>query len=525
MRIKPASIFLALLIFCAPAPACSPSLKTTSSQLPSAYPAVDEFIQKQMREAGIPGVAVAVVQGGKIIYLKGFGVTSLNNPQPVTAQTVFDLASSSKSFTAMGTLILEDEGLIDIDQPFQKYVPDFTLADGAAARITVRDLLNQTSGLPGAFSEPMAYHDGPDGYMEMLKALRRVRTDREPGTTFEYANINYCLLGLLIQRVSGMSFEDFMSRELFVPAGLEHTTLDPLQAAGWERADGHQPFFGRLVVRNIPAIESARGAGWVMSCAEDMARWLILQLDAGRINDKQLLPADDITESQSPEVEFKENGSDVSYGMGWFSGNSKDGTPLIYHGGDTPNFMSDMLLVPGEDFGVVVLANAQSSSLGHSLGPGVANLIAGLDLERSAVPWWAYWKTIDTIGICGMAVSICLIIGLALYLWRIGFEFSRKKRYAVLSPWAKPALPVYVFLLYMTPFILLALIFGVGYTIVQTLFGYNPFQALIDFRLVGPPGVWVAAITFFSIASLWAMFLAFVALFTRTEKRLNATGS
>lgn len=137
-----------------------------------------------------------------------------------------------------------------------------------------------------------------------------------------------------------------MSSELFLPAGLEHTTLDPSQAAKWDKADGHQPFFGRLVVRNIPAIESAKGAGWVTSCAEDMARWLILQLDNGSYNGAQLLPSDDVTESQTPETFFKEIGGDVSYGMGWFSGNSKNGTPLIWHGGDTPNFMSDMLLVP-----------------------------------------------------------------------------------------------------------------------------------------------------------------------------------
>jgi putative ATP-binding cassette transporter len=318
-----------------------------------------------------------------------------------------------------------------------------------------------------------------------------------------------------------MSFESFMHQKLFLPTGLEHTTLDPIQAAGWERADGHQPFFGRLVVRDIPAIESAKAAGWVMSCAEDMARWLILQLDGGSIDGQQLLPADDVAECQAPEVEFEENGGNLAYGMGWFSGNSKDGTPLVWHGGDTPNFMSDMLLVPGKDFGVVVLANAQSSSLGHSLGPGVANLIAGLDLERSPTPWWAYWKTIDTIATYTMAVSLVLIIGLLVYSVRLVWEFAKKRRYAVLLPWKNLTLPAYLFLLYLMPFIFMALVFGVGYAVVQILFGFNPFQTLIAFRLVGPPGVWVASITFFSIASLWALALAFVALFMRERKILS----
>jgi CubicO group peptidase (beta-lactamase class C family) len=94
-----------------------------------------------------------VVKNGQIIYLRGFGVVSLNDSRPVTPQAVFDLASSSKSFTAIGTLLLEDKGLINIDRPFQKYVPEFVLADRAAPKIKIRELLNQTSGLPGAFSE------------------------------------------------------------------------------------------------------------------------------------------------------------------------------------------------------------------------------------------------------------------------------------------------------------------------------------------------------------------------------------
>ena len=173
-----------LLIFFLPAVSCSGSIDSSSTHPPSACPFVDEYIQNQMKEAGIPGVSVAVVKNGQIIYLKGFDLASLNDSRPVTPQTVFDLASSSKSFTAMGTLLLEDKGLINIDQPFQKYVPEFVLADGTAPKITIRELLNQTSRLPGAFSEPLAYHDGPNGYSEMLKSLSRVRTDREPGDKF-----------------------------------------------------------------------------------------------------------------------------------------------------------------------------------------------------------------------------------------------------------------------------------------------------------------------------------------------------
>ncbi|MCJ7764291.1 MAG: beta-lactamase family protein [Dehalococcoidales bacterium] len=269
---------------------------TSSPETATAYPEVDDYVIQQMIDEDIPGVAVVIVQGEEITYLKGFGVTSLSDPSPVTPQTIFDLASISKSFTALGVLLLRDEGLIDLDAPVQQYLPDFRLDDPQAANITVRQLLNQTSGLPGNLSAPLIFQQGEDEMKAVVAAANRLRLNRPPGSSFEYADINYCLLGALIERVTGITFEEYIEQKIFIPLGLENTTLYPDKAAKLDRADGHQPMYGRVISRNMTIYRSALPAGWAMSSAEDMGEWLIAHLNYGFTAKGQIIPAADIEE-------------------------------------------------------------------------------------------------------------------------------------------------------------------------------------------------------------------------------------
>lgn len=479
---------------------------------------IDEYVQQQIMAGDIPGLAVVIVQGDKVVYLEGFGVTSVKTPSPVSPQTVFDLASSSKSFTALAVLLLRDEGLVDLDAPVQRYLPDFQLADPeASAQITVRQLLNQTGGLPGTFSEPLLYHDGSDAFDKMVAALGRVRLNQSPGSSFEYANMNYSLLGALVEKVSGIPFEDFVQQRIFTPLGMAHTTLYPSQAREFERADGHQPMFGQIVARDIPIFRSAVPVGWVMSSAEDMGEWLIAQLNEGRTASGQVIAASDIEEMHTPGVLFTRNGEEVGYGMGWFVGHNA-GELAIWHGGDTPNFMSDMILLPEYKLGVVVLANTQTSTIGHSIGPGVASLILGLKLESSVVPWWAHWRAIDSIATGGVVLVLLLVLAWLAYIWRGWRQFRAKKRHFIGSSLASRMLPVWQMVLYISPLVLLVMITVAGFVVVQSLFGYNFYEVLIKFRMAAPPGVWLSGVMLVSIISLWAITLAALALVTRGSK-------
>jgi len=491
---------------------------TSSAETADAYPEVDDYITQQMADEDIPGLAVVIVQGDEIIYLKGFGVTSLSNPSPVTPQTIFDLASISKSFTALGVLLLRDEGLIDLDAPVQQYLPDFQLDDPQVADITVRQLLNQTSGLPGNFSAPLIFQQGEDEFKEVVDAISHLKLNRPPGSSFEYADINYCLLGALIERVTGTTFEDYMQQSVFKLLGLDNTTLYPDEAAKLDRADGHQPMYGRVIARNMEIYRSAMPAGWVMSSAEDMGTWLIAHLNCGRTAEGQIIPEADIEECHTTAIQFEENGKETGYGMGWLISCGSDDVSLIWHGGDTPNFTTDMILLPDYQMGVVVMVNSQASTIGHSIAPGIANLLLGLELEPMTVPWWAHWKTIDTMASVALIFIYLLVIGLVIYIWRIWRQFRAGERHFINSPLADNTMPTWQLMFYIAPLVLLILLFIACYLVVNTLYGYNPYEVLIMFHIAAPPGVYISGIIVLVVVPLWALLLAFVGLFTRGSK-------
>ena len=513
------AVCLSSLIFIGCGNTDNPEINGISShEAPASYLDVDSYIQQQMVADDIPGLAVVVVQGDEIIYLNGFGVASLKTNSPVMPQTIFDLASISKSFTALGVLLLRDDGLIELDESVQHYLPDFQLDDPRAEDITVRHLLNQTSGLPGALSAPLIFQQGDDEMAELVAALSQIQLNRVPGSSIEYADINYCLLGALIERVSGITFEEYIRQKIFIPLGMANTTLYPDEAAVLDRADGHQPMYGRVVVRNIPIFRSALPAGWVMSCAEDMGKWLIAHLNGGCTTEGQVLPAGDIEEAHTTAVLFEENGKELGYGMGWFIDRGKGDVPLIWHGGDTPNFTADMILLPDQQTGVVVLVNSQASTAGHSIASGVVNLMLGLGLEPMTVPWWAHWKAIDTIATFALVFIILLVLALALYIWWVWQQFRVKKRNFIGSSSISSMLPAWRLILYVVPMVLLAMLFLAAYLVLQALYGYNIYEVLVLFRLGVPPGVYISGVSLIFILFLWVLLLAFIALFTRVNK-------
>jgi len=481
------------------------------------YPEVDAFVKQQMQADDIPGVVVVVVRGDEVIYCKGFGVASLETNKPLTPQTIFDLASVSKSFTALGVLLLQDKGLIDIDMPVQHYLPDFQPNDERASEITLRQLLNHTSGLPGAFSAPLIFQEGEDEMKELVAALSRVRLNREPGSSFEYADINYCLLGALIERVTGTTFEEYIQQEIFEPLGMDNTTLYPDEAAALDRADGHQPLYGRIVTRNMPVYRSSLPAGWVMSCAEDMIKWLIVHLNGGCNAEGQIFPGNCIEEAHTTAVLFEENGEEMGYGMGWFISDNNE-TQLVWHGGDTPTFTADMLLLSEYDAGVVVLVNSQACTIGHNIAPGVINRILGMELETMSVPWWAHWKTIDTIATFALVVITLILLAMAFYLWWLWRQFKKGEKCFIRSPLAKPLPHVWQVALFVTPLVLLVMFSFASYLVGKTLYGYNLFEMLVLFRLGAPPGVYISGVVLLVVFFLWALLLALVAIFTRGSK-------
>ena len=496
-------------------PGCAGNAESLPDKSSSAYADLDNYIAQIQEKENIPGIAIAVVRGDEVLCCNVYGVASVDSKQPLKTDTLFDLASLTKSFTALAVLLLEDSGLIDIDEPLQKYLPGFEIDDPGGEDITVRHLLNQTSGIPGVFSEILIFNDSYDG---MLASLGNIRLNNAPGTAFEYADLNYCLLGALIESVAGMTYEEYMQANVFTPLGMNHTTVDPDRANELGKADGHQPMYGNVVVRNIPSMKSARAAGWVMSCAEDMGKWLMVNMNNGVLNGEQVIPAEDIGELHSMAILYEDNSEKMAYGMGWSISYTTD---ILYHFhcGDTPNFTGDMLLLPDYDTGIAVLVNGQVSNVSHNIATEIANILLGLNLTSINVPWWAHWKALDTLAIGILFSAIGLLVIWILYLGWLLRQFRTGKRCFFWAHNAGPCPPVWQIVLYSIPLVIFSMIFAAGNIVLNTLYGYNALEAISLFGMGAPPGLYLSAILSIVIIVMWVLLLVFVGLCVRQTKK------
>ncbi len=384
---------------------------TNFSPEPQTTEKMDNLVTEIMIKDSIPGIAATVVHEKEIVYTRGFGVTSAGNSCKVSKDTVFELASVSKSFTALGVLLLRDKGYIKLDRPLVEYLPDFSLANpGTSAEITIYQLLTHTSGIPGAMAEPQGYYNGPDAMQQMVNELSNLRLSNSPGEAFEYSNLNYFLLGALIEEVSTLPFEEYMAKHVFEPLGLYRTTLKPSQAEAWGKAYGHQSVFGQTVKRSMPIYRSAAPAGWVMSSAEDMGRWLSLFINEGQLDGKQIVEQDTIRELLSPAVSFEKDGYPAEYAMGWIILTDNNGTKRLWHAGNTPSYLADILILPDYKTGVAVMANSQTGTSGHNIAPGLAGIYLDTEIEIIQSSWWAYWKRADTFSFVGLALAAGLLV-------------------------------------------------------------------------------------------------------------------
>jgi CubicO group peptidase (beta-lactamase class C family) len=476
--------------------------------------ALDRYIQQEVVKNRLPGIAVAIVRGEEVVYLKGFGYASLTRKTPVTPQTIFDLASCSKSFTALAVLNLWQDGLIDLDKPLANYIPEFRLAEpDVSASITVRQLLYQTSGLPGVFSEPLAFFQGKDAMNQLVAAMAKIHPDRAPGSSFEYTNLNYALLGALVERVSGVSLEDYFETRIFSLLRMNNSTLRPEAAAVKDRADGHQLLLGKVVTRNTPVYRSVAPAGWVMSSAEDMAKWLALNLNNGKIDGKQVIASELIEMMHTAGVECIRDGEKTGYGMGWFVDKTEDGNPVVWHGGDTTNFLAEMILLPEEKLGIATLVNGQTCAGAHNIAPGIARLVTGKQINLPLAPWWSSWKSIDNISIYATILAIVLVLGLIPYIWWQVHVINRLRKPGTDTLPRKRRIKIWGIVLPVTGWMLVAAIVSIAYAVMQTLFGFNVFRIIIRFGFFAPPGVIVAAVATITAILFWAIAISVTTIF------------
>jgi CubicO group peptidase (beta-lactamase class C family) len=343
-------------------------------------------VLEEMDAQRIPGLALGIVEGDEIVHLRGFGESD-SSGQAVSPETPFIIGSVAKSVTALAVMQLVEAGKVDLDAPVQQYIPWFRVADEkASAEITVRHLLNHTSGI--STKTGRSYQGNGDTSDEALeRAVRKLSSAEltEPvGETFQYSTINYSVLGLIIQTVSGQSYESYIQDNVFDPLEMGNSFTSETEAAPEGLATGHNYVFGRPNASHAAYNRGILPAGYLISSAEDMAHYVIALLNDGAYGEASVLSPEGIAELQKPAVPTPE--ADISYGMGWFVG-PVNGIPAVFHQGETFTFHSNVVLMPESGQGVVVLMNAENSldlflrgRMG-SVAEGVASLLADKEPE------------------------------------------------------------------------------------------------------------------------------------------------
>lgn len=341
---------------------------------------VDRYVRDYIRRTDLPGAVVTVVKGDKVVYAAGHGHTA--GGEAITADTPMPLASLSKSFTALAVLRLADEGRIDLDAPVRRYLPEFTMADARAEKITVRQLLQQTSGMSDK-TFPELTLPAPDDLKDAVAMLRTAPLAAAPGTRMIYHNPNYAVAARLAEVVSGTPFAEFMAATVFTPLGMTSTrTVDtteelPGAGAGYIRA------YGQVIERAHPKW-FVNGSYGVVSTAHDLARWLITQ------NGHGVLPRELVKATQTPSGV---GGS--TYGMGWSAERTAGGAPMLRHTGWLLTHNSAQTLLPGGEWGIAVVTNTGMISGDDALiiSDGLVDMIEGrpdanaAPFTTSADPW------------------------------------------------------------------------------------------------------------------------------------------
>jgi CubicO group peptidase (beta-lactamase class C family) len=318
---------------------------------------IDAYIEHHMAENQIPGLALAIVHNDEIVYTQGYGVADPDGT-PVTPSTPFLIASCSKSFTALAIMQLVEAGEIELDAPVRTYLPWFTMAGPEdSALITVRHLLAQTSGLSGPVSDKdLVNPEVSENALEThIQELAVYNLARPAGQSHEYNNINYDILGLIVQTVSGDSFEDYIEEHIYAPLEMTNSYTSKTDAKANGLAVGHTYFFGNpRISDDAPYSRRKLPSGGLISSAEDLGHYMIAQLNGGRYAEGQVLSPENVALMHLPAAETLNKG--VSYAYGWRT-NIVEEEPVVRHGGDAPSFHSNISFSPTRGWGVAILMN------------------------------------------------------------------------------------------------------------------------------------------------------------------------
>jgi len=311
----------------------------------------------EMAATGTPGLAVAVIQGNRVVFARGLGVANVETGAPVTPDTLFRVGSVTKMLTAATVVTLAQEGKLSLDAPLSR--KDKKL-DPKLGQLTLDQLLSQTAGLPD-FPGGDGHEHGDESLDRFVNWLPTRDFLLPPGAAFSYSNANYAVAGSLLSRVLGKTYADAMNEILFKPLGMTRTTLRPLVAMTYPLAVGHSiSDLGKPAVLR-PVADDSRlwPAGYAFSSVNDLSRFLIAVLNGGQVDGRQALRSGVAAQLLTPHIPIPTNVfKNGAYGYGFFLQDDR-GLRRAEHGGELPGYGAEIRMFPERRVAVIVLMNRE----------------------------------------------------------------------------------------------------------------------------------------------------------------------
>lgn len=352
----------------------------------------DRYIEDARQAWEIPGVAVAVVHNDSVVFAGGFGIRELGRTDRVDERTLFAVGSTSKAFTVAALAMLADEGKVTWDDRATDHLQGFQLSDPYVTReTTVRDLLTHRTGLPG---EEVLWFGSGLSRDEILHRVRYLEPSAGLRSAFQYQNIMFLAAGEVVEELSGMTWDDFVRRRIFVPLGMTASNTSVRDLSSQENvASPHARIDGEIVPVNWRNIDNMAAAGSINSSVLDMAQWIRLNLGEGTYEGRSLISPEQMTEIFTPQMVIRREGlwlmwtpeaHLLDYGLGWFLADHQ-GRLLAMHGGNIDGMSAMVGLMPEEELGVVVLTNMNQTGLMAALAYQAVDLMLGReDMDWSA---------------------------------------------------------------------------------------------------------------------------------------------
>jgi CubicO group peptidase (beta-lactamase class C family) len=354
----------------------------------------DAFMEKTLKDWNAPGIGVGIVVNDKLVFAKGYGYRDYEKKLPVTANTLFPIASNTKLFTAMAAGFLVEEGKLTWDRPIRESVPTIEFYDSALNNtVTLRDMLAHRTGITRHDS---IWYKSDYTTKELFERLKYLEPKEPPRQLFLYNNMMYAGVGYSIELQSGKPWAEFVREKILQPLEMNHTVYSIADML--KQPDYGVPFTEKrdsMELYKIPYYEDTQGlaaAGAIISNIEDMSHWLIALMNNGKYADKQILPPKVIQATLEPAIALPNTAGETrgwwevlnrAYGMGRWTASYR-GRLIAFHGGDLPGFHSQISYMPNEHIGVIVFVIGDHiASLYNPISYNVYERLLGMD----QVPW------------------------------------------------------------------------------------------------------------------------------------------